>query len=162
MSTASSSSAPRILMPAAPVLAAGVRGVAWISTDGEIESLTAKEAGRRAHKTPPVLCHGPQTARRLYVEPFAAFDVLELFAFVHPARFCLPTAKGLAEALDLPLPTGLEEEAETCVKAARVLLLSLHQEGGVRASALGAIATAMLAADWPWAPSVLEIGRAHV
>ena len=36
-----------------------------------------------------------------------ALDLLELLAFVRPAQFCVPTARGLATALDLGLPSGL-------------------------------------------------------
>ena len=39
-----------------------------------------------------------------------ARDLLELFAFVRPAKFCLPTPRGLCEVLDLKVPTTPEEE----------------------------------------------------
>ena len=51
-----------------------------------------------------MVCHARATARRLDLPGFAALDLLELFAFVHPARFCVPTPRGLAEGLGLPPP----------------------------------------------------------
>ena len=40
-------------------------------------------------------------ARRIRIDPFPALDLLELFAFVYPARFCIPTPGGLAQELGL-------------------------------------------------------------
>ncbi len=77
----------RVFVPQAPVLVAGFREVVWLSPEGEVEALSPAEAARRAQVDPPMLCHAPATARRLDSPGFAALDLLELFAFVHPARF---------------------------------------------------------------------------
>src|SRR5258707_13391921 len=97
-------SADAVALPAAPALVAGVAEAAWLSPDGEIALLSLAEAARRARDTPPFLCHARATARRLGVHVFPAFDLLELYAFVRPAHFCLPTPRGLAGALGPPLP----------------------------------------------------------
>src|SRR5689334_20989000 len=89
----------RVLVPHAPVLVAGFREVMWLDPAGEIEALAPAEARGRVERETPMLCHGPATARRLDIPPFPSLDVLELFAFVHPARFCVPTPRGLAESL---------------------------------------------------------------
>src|SRR5690242_14588429 len=39
------------------------------------------------------------------------YDVLELFAFVHPASPCVPSALGLSRALSLHIPRTPEEAA---------------------------------------------------
>src|SRR5262249_40526218 len=70
-----------IRLPDAPVLAAGFAGAAWLDTTGEVELLSPSDAARRVAATRPILCHGPATARRLGIERFACFDLLELFAF---------------------------------------------------------------------------------
>ncbi len=88
----------RVLVPQAPVLVAGFREVLWLSPEGEIEALSQAEAARRVQIDPPMLCHAVATARRLDLPAFAALDLLELFAFVRPARFCVPTPRGLAES----------------------------------------------------------------
>jgi ATP-dependent DNA helicase DinG len=102
----------RLPLADAPLVAAGLRAVAWVSSDGEVEALdhraaAARLAGRPERRTPPVLCHRPAIARRLGVDRFPALDLLELYAFVRPARFCLPTPRGLAAALGLPRPGDL-------------------------------------------------------
>jgi ATP-dependent DNA helicase DinG len=146
-------SAGSVRLPDAPVLVGGFASAAWLETTGEVLLLTPQDAAQRLARRRPILCHAPATARRLGVERFAAFDLLELFAFVRPARFCLPTPRGLAEALGLPGPRGLEDEA-----------LALHRAGGALLSELQAttpdprlarIAWTMARGHWPWGPAVI-------
>src|SRR5213079_2968414 len=105
----------QVLVPHAPVLVAGFREVLWLHPDGEIEALDPAEARSRVERETPMLCHGPAAARRLDIPGFPALDLLELFAFVHPARFCVPTPRGLAEALGLPPPRS---PADQCIALA--------------------------------------------
>ena len=143
----------KLLLPQAPALAAGYRQAAWLSADGEIETLKPAEAAKRLKaKTPPIICHAKATAARLGAPAFPAYDVLELFAFVRPASFALPTPRGLAQALDLPLPGTLEREAESLLAATTALLAELADAGDQSAPA---IAQAMHAGGWLWGPSVL-------
>jgi ATP-dependent DNA helicase DinG len=141
----------RTVLPAAPALVVGPAGAAWLTPEGEIETLTLIAARKRAKAEPPFLCHARATAARLGVAPFPAFDVLELYAFVRPARFCLPTPRGLAAALGLPLPAGMEGEALTLVAAAAALLDELAQRRDGEAEA---IAAAMEKGGWGWARAV--------
>ena len=146
--------ATRIALPAAPSLAVGAARAAWLSTDGEIEILPLGEAAARARATPPFLCHARAVARRLNVQAFPAYDLLELHAFVRPALFCLPTPRGLARALDLPTPgVGIEAEAAALIAAAEALLqeLALTRDPEARA-----IAAAMERAGWAWSDAVLR------
>src|ERR1700747_1589474 len=89
----------RVLAPHASVLVVGFREVLLLAPPGEIEALAPADARSRVERETPMLCHGPATARRLEVPGFPALDLLELFAFVYPARFWLPTPRGVAEAL---------------------------------------------------------------
>ena len=119
---------PRVLVPHAPVLVAGFREVLWLHPDGEIEALAPAAARSRVEHETPMLCHGPATARRLDMPRFPALDLLELFAFVHPARFCVPTPRGLAEALGLPTPRSSPEACVTLATVSRALLEKLAAE----------------------------------
>ncbi len=144
---------PRI---SAPALAVGVRQAAWLSEDGVVETLKPAEALRRlAGSPPPLVCHRPLTARRLGVERMAALDLLELYAFVRPASFVLPTARGLAQALGLPIPAGLEEEAYVLLQAAEALLAELAAREG-RNEETVALAQAMTRGEWAWGGPVLQ------
>src|SRR5215471_8202290 len=143
----------RVLVPHAPVLVAGFREVLWLDPDGEIEALAPADARSRVERETPMLCHGPATARRLDAPGFPALDLLELFAFVHPARFCVPTPRGLAEALALPPPRSVPEACVTLATVARALLEALVAEDDPQ---IRAIAEAMDRAGWLWGPAVLS------
>src|SRR5246127_4852039 len=142
----------RVLVPQAPVLVAGFREVLWLSPDGEVEALAPAEARSRIERETPMLCHARATARRLDVRIFPALDLLELFAFVRPAKFCVPTPRGLAAALGLPVPSRPAEACVTLATAARTLLQEL---GGETDAEARAVVEAMDRAGWPWAPAVI-------
>ena len=141
-----------VRLPRAPALLAGFREVLWLTPDGEIEALSAAEAKRRIEREMPMLCHSRATARRLDMPQFPALDLLELFAFVRPARFCVPTPRGLADALGLAVPRNMAEACVTLVAAAQALLAELGEEDSADCRA---IAAAMEGGGWPWGPAVL-------
>jgi ATP-dependent DNA helicase DinG len=145
-------SPPPILVPQAPVVVAGFREVLWLTPDGEIEALAPPEARGRIEQETPILCHARATARRLDMPVFPALDLLELYAFVRPARFCVPTPRGLAEALGIDLPRRPAEECVSLATAARLLLEELAGETDAEACA---IAEAMDRGGWLWAPAVI-------
>jgi ATP-dependent DNA helicase DinG len=149
---AEESTVARILVPRAATLVAGFREVMWLSPDGEIEALSPDEAKSRLKTDTAMVCHARATARRLDIAGFAALDLLELFAFVRPARFCVPTPRGLAAALGLAEPESMAEACVTLATAARALLQELVQETDPNARAIAEIAER---ADWMWGPAVL-------
>jgi ATP-dependent DNA helicase DinG len=143
-----------IALPAAPVLVVGTAAAAWLSPEGEVETLTLAEAAERVRATPPYLCHAKAVARRLNIPVFPAYDVLELYAFVRPAIFALPTPRGLARALDLPTPgAGLIDSAQALLAAAEALLeeLALARDSEARA-----VAIAMDKGGWAWGEAVVR------
>ena len=76
----------------APILVAGVASAVWLTQDGEIQELSLEDTKSRIIQGKrPILCHMPAVAGRLGLNLFEAFDVLELFAFVLPATFTIPT-----------------------------------------------------------------------
>src|ERR1700751_1998887 len=131
---------PRVWGPQAPVLVAGFREVLWLSPNGEIDALAPAEARSRVERETPMLCHARATARRLDMPVFPALDLLELFAFVRPAKFCVPTPRGLAEALGIDLPC---RPAEECVKLATAARFLLQELGGESDPETRALAQAM-------------------
>ena len=103
-------------------LAARAGRAAWRDPDGTVETLAPVRAAERLARAAPLVVHLRATARRLGSDLFPAWDLMELFAFVRPARFCLPTPAGLARALGLPAPHGLEAEAACLPHLAAMLL----------------------------------------
>jgi len=144
-----------IALPETPTLTVGLRGAAWLAPDGTIEETGLAEARRRLRDgLQPILCHAPATARRLETDPFPAFDILELFAFVRPARFCVPTPRGIAEALGLDAPAGLSQAAVVLHRAAARLLAELTEETAARDAR--PVAHAMARGGWAWSAAVLN------
>jgi ATP-dependent DNA helicase DinG len=143
-----------VALPAVPTLVVGAGRAAWLSADGEIAHLPFEEAARRARAEAPLLCHARATARRLGVLPFPSLDILELYAFVRPAQFCLPTPRGLARSLGLEAPAGdLASAVASLREAASRLLLELA-DGEPDADA-AAVAQAMERGGWGWGSAVL-------
>ena len=98
---------PRIILPDTPALAVGLSTAAWLDSTGEIEELSFEDTAQRFKEgVRPLLCHGPGTAGRLSLKRFQCFDVLELFAFVRPLDFCVPTPRGLGDALGIDVGPG--------------------------------------------------------
>ena len=139
--------------PLPPVLVAGLAGAAWLSEHGEIEELSLPEAARRANTVAPMVCHAPATATVLGTPRFRAFDVLELFAFARPARFCVPTPAGLATVLGAEPPRGTAAAVGALRTCAEVLLQELRADAG-QPDAF-AIARWLHARGWLWGESVL-------
>jgi len=153
------SAQPEILMPETFALVAGVRAAYVVEPTGEVVTLTFDDAARRVRSDGmPLVCHARQTAARLGLDGLRGFDVLELFAFVEPARFCLPTPGGVAQALGLSVPHGHEDEATALIGAARTLLqrMAARLSSDVKdARAAARLAHAMNAGGWPWGRPVL-------
>ena len=144
---------PRIILPETPALATGLSGAAWLDPTGEIEELSLAAAAKRINEgVRPLLCHGRATAGRLSLKRFAAFDVLELFAFVRPLDFCVPTPRGLGEALGLEVGHRPADAAFALVRAAQTLLQMLAE---VDERDARPVAWAMAQGGWAWGPSVL-------
>ena len=95
-------------------------GVVWLNPEGDVETIGRSEALRRFEAGQrPFLCHARAIGRRLG-QAVAGHDVMELFAFVRPARFAPPTPRGLAEAMGLDAPESAEAEAAADRKSTRL------------------------------------------
>jgi len=147
--------APRILLPDADTLVVGARGGVLLTAEGEILDLRPAALAKRLDGPPMILVHARSVARRCGRDWVQAYDLLELFAFVHPAGFCRPTPRGLAEALGLGNPQTLEDQAIVLRQVAERLLRDLTATGRQEQSDPVGIAQAMGTAGWPWAPLVL-------
>ncbi|RVT43953.1 ATP-dependent DNA helicase [Sphingobium algorifonticola] len=126
----------------------------WLREGGETRGLAKGEAVGRAAETPVLMLNAPLAGQRLGYPDINGLDLLELWAFVHPARFVVPTAKGLAEALGLDAP-ATEADIPALIHAIAERLLS-RLDAPVWAEREGAWTAAQSLARlrWPWAPVV--------
>jgi ATP-dependent DNA helicase DinG len=156
---------PSTLIALTPTPGGGAVGV---SADGEIMEWDADAAINVLASEPVLVCHRRFTARRaagaagrrgaaagksLYS---GLFDLLELFAFVRPAQFCVPTPRGIATRIGLAVPETPDEAALTLHLASQALLEEISDPSYPDRDETIAAAKAMLATGWPWAPFVLN------
>ncbi len=148
---------PAIQIPAIGALACDGSHASLVSTDGEIHYLPHDQVRMMIHKQPVLCCHAPYVRQKIGKNcDFFAFDVLELFAFVHPGLFCVPTIYGLCDCLNLPKPNDLEESASQLYEIARTLLEHLRVdplESKAPAATLARL-MGMNGKGWPWAPYI--------
>jgi ATP-dependent DNA helicase DinG len=139
-----------------PALAAGFGEAAWLDAAGRLETLDGRSAATRALAEQPLVCHVPSTFRRLGMPSAPCFDVLELYAFVRPASFCLPNPAGLALALGLAMPNrpSLGDLAQVLARTRLALLRELSTLEKRRRRIIG-LARMMARAGWTWGPEVL-------
>ena len=154
---------PSIALPDAPSVVAGHGRAAVLTPDGELLLLPTQDAAALLKTLPPpILVHAPATFRRLGIRPGPAFDLLDLFAFVRPARTAAPTPRGLAMALDDDQPPiGLEAEVTRLPDLAATLLNQLAQgRDTLRNRDAAALAARMAKAGWGWGAYVTHaLGR---
>src|SRR5881628_3898989 len=98
-------------MPSLPIpaLHATHAGIWLASGEGQVREASRGEAIARAAETPHIILNAPLVGQRLGYPELSGLDLLELFAFIHPARFAVPTVAGLGRTLGIDPP---ESEAE--------------------------------------------------
>ncbi|SEN51569.1 ATP-dependent DNA helicase DinG [Sphingomonas gellani] len=137
-----------------PALHASHSGI-WIADAAGTRAIGRGEAIRLAADTPVILLNAPLVGQRLGYAELSGLDLLELFAFIHPARFAVPTPAGLARAVDLSPPDGDEDVAAFLLEAAAALLAVPAGNWPEREGAW-ASAQALFRMRWPWGPAVVE------
>src|SRR5215212_3207835 len=151
---------PPIDLPRA-ALAATALGVI-ITGHGKNGEFSAAEGLKRLAGEPHLICHAPYTIERLALVANAQretcraasqvrhFDVAELFLFVRPAQFAVPTPKGIARAL------GVREsdEGKVLQLSAEVLLKDLRRPDYPHRREVLQLAGFLARSNWPWARAV--------
>ncbi len=122
---------------------------------GEVREASRGEAIARLAETPHIILNAPLVGQRLGYADVSGLDLLELFAFVHPARFAVPTVAGLARAVGVDAAgRRCHAAAATADQIAEALLASLADpEWPEREGAWTANAT-LHRLGWSWAPFV--------
>jgi len=138
-----------------PALHATHGGI-WIAwPDGVVEAVGRGQAIARAAETPMIMLNAPLVGSRLGYPELSGLDLLELFAFVHPARFAVPTPKGIAHALGLGEP-GSDEAAAPFLREAAARLLEVLAADWPERQGAWASAQALSRLRWPWGGPVGE------
>src|SRR4051794_41426829 len=116
----------RIAMPISlPALHATHAGIWLADVTGDAREASRGEAIARAAETPHIILNAPLVGQRLGYPDLSGLDLLELFAFVHPARFAVPTVAGLSRTLGLDPPASEADAAGGRERGARRLRVVL-------------------------------------
>jgi ATP-dependent DNA helicase DinG len=141
-----------------PALHATHAGI-WLADGNGAGGIGAREASRgeaiaRAAETPHIILNAPLVGQRLGYPELSGLDLLELFAFVHPARFAVPTVAGMSRVLGLD-PPGNEAEAAAALQriAQRLLAVLADPDWREREGAWTSNMT-LHRLGWGWAPLI--------
>lgn len=125
----------------------------WLrSGGGTTRSLAKGDAIVAAADTPLLMLNSPLLATRLGYPDLSGLDLLELYAFVYPARFMVPTPKGLAHVLDLAEPDGDSAVPTLLQRAAEVLLTRCQDADWPEREGAWSALQNLTRQHWPWAP----------
>ncbi|WP_184078842.1 ATP-dependent DNA helicase [Sphingobium subterraneum] len=137
-----------------PALHASHAGI-WLCEPGAAPvAISRGEAVGRAAETPVILLNAPLIGQRLGYSDLSGLDLLELWAFLFPARFVVPTPKGLAEALDVPVPAREMDVPAFLHSAAQAMIAATARADWTEREGAWTAAQALHRLRWPWAPLV--------
>ncbi|MBR1778286.1 MAG: ATP-dependent DNA helicase [Alphaproteobacteria bacterium] len=144
-------------------MAAGLKEFVLTTADGEFCcAVPAHEVFRLTKNAPVLVCNRSLMRGKLGRQmPATVLDVLELFAFVCPARNVVPTAKEIAAFLNITMPANAFEEAKSLFSITRILLSKLAAMNVEDSKAAAALAITMNRdGGWIWGADVLAaLGR---
>jgi ATP-dependent DNA helicase DinG len=126
----------------------------WIAAGGESREAARGEAITRLAETPHVILNAPLVGQRLGYPDVSGLDLLELFAFTHPARFAVPTVAGLARACGVEPATSDAEAATTLIAIADALLARLSDPDWPEREGAWTSNATLVRLGWSWAPFV--------
>ena len=124
----------------------------WLTDGGSHTRAVSKgDAIVAAADTPLLMLNAPLVASRLGYPDLSGLDLLELFAFIHPARFVVPTPKGLAHALGLAEPASDDEVPALLQRAAARLVAVCADPAWAQREGAWSVLQSLIKLRWPWA-----------
>ena len=136
---------------ALPALHASHAGCWARAGDGPTRGIARGEAVTAAADTPHLMCNAPLVASRIGYPDLSGLDLLELFAFLHPARFCVPTPRGLAHALGIAEPADDGAVPAFLQSAAAAMLATCAAPDWPEREGAWSVLQALARLRWPWA-----------
>ncbi|MBY0582351.1 MAG: ATP-dependent DNA helicase [Sphingomonas sp.] len=141
-----------------PALYASHGGI-WIARGDDARQVGRGEAIRVAADTPTIMLNAALVAQRLGYADISGLDLLELFAFLCPARFMVPTPRGLARVTGLPEPASDAAVAAFLLAATDRLLAVADGDWPEREGAWTSLQS-LARLRWPWtAPLADRLSR---
>lgn len=134
-----------------PALHATHAGIWLAQPDGEVAQIGRGAALSQLSATPTIILNAPLVAARLGMPELSGLDLLELYAFIFPALFAVPTPGGLARALGLTPPASEAEAAGFLQAAVAALFDTLGDPAWPEREGAWTSAQSLGRMRWPWA-----------
>ncbi|WP_336986916.1 ATP-dependent DNA helicase [Altererythrobacter aquiaggeris] len=134
-----------------PAIHASHGGVWLRPANGDTGGLSKGEAIMAAADTPLLMLNAPLVASRLGYPDLSGLDLLELYAFVHPARFVVPTPKGLAEAMHIAAPEKDSDVPDFLQAAAGAIIAVCESGAWEERDGAWSVLQSLARLRWPWA-----------
>ncbi len=119
--------------------------------NGPTRASSKGDAIMAAADTPLLMLNAPLVATRLGYPDLSGLDLLELYAFVHPARFMVPTPKGLAHVLGLAEPEDEAGVPALLQQAAGIMLATCEDPAWPEREGAWSALQSLVKLRWPWA-----------
>jgi ATP-dependent DNA helicase DinG len=137
-----------------PALHATHAGIWLAGGESEVREASRGEAIARAAETPHIILNAPLVGQRLGYPELSGLDLLELFAFIHPARFVVPTVAGLSRAVGLEPPANEAGAAGALRQIADRLLAVLGDADWDQREGAWTSNATLHRLGWGWAPLI--------
>jgi ATP-dependent DNA helicase DinG len=137
-----------------PALHATHAGIWLVDGRGELREIERGQAIARAAETPHIILNAPLVGQRLGYPELSGLDLLELFAFIHPARFAVPTPAGLSRTLGLDPPPSESDAALSLPLIAKRLFDTLADPAWPEREGAWTSNMTLARLGWAWAPLI--------
>ena len=137
-----------------PALHATHAGIWLAGGNGQVREASRGEAIARAAETPHIILNAPLVGHRLGYPELSGLDLLELFAFISPARFAVPTAAGVSRALRIEPPASEAAAAAVLQRIAGRLLAVLADPDWAQREGAWTTNATLQRIGWGWAPLI--------
>ena len=126
----------------------------WVADESGVREVPRGEAIARLAQTPHILLNAPLVGGRLGYPDVSGLDLLELYAFIHPAKFAVPSVAGLARAAGVIPPDEEALAAGTLRDIAAALLDRLGDVEWAEREGAWTVNGTLQRLGWGWAPLV--------
>ena len=145
-----------LILPNFPSLIIEGNLVISLTPDGIIEeNKPTPKLYEEICKTPHILCYKNHIISFFNNKNIPCFDLLELFAFIYPAKFTIPTVTGLCKSLDLTIPTTSEAKLFSQIEIIKKILNDIKKLNQTEKRRLISVTLAMKIGNWAWADYIL-------
>jgi ATP-dependent DNA helicase DinG len=140
----------------APTLCYGAGRFIVLNDKGEILELKSSALSYLKEDGNFLVCHAPYMQAKLGHDRLRMMDILELYAFVHPTRFSVPTPVGLAKALQIDIPVDVTDYPATLLECTTVLLNDLSKKSDPQKLCDIARVMGLNGKGWIWTPYIFN------